>query len=615
MTLEMATQPTVSRTLATPLAGALAIFLGGMVLVGWALDIGALKSIVSGWVAVKPNTALTFILTGIALLFSSRRLSPSSSRPAAFVSRLARYCALMAGGIGLVTLSEYVLGWNAGGMDQWLFPEPSGAVATSHPGRMAPDTALCFVLLAAALWLAGGSRKTTRTSVAAAILGSLVTIVALDGLLAYFSPALRTRGWGGLTMMAAQSAFLFAVLGTTIVLGSWRDALGPRLTQFSSHLWRTVACVGALAIAFALYARSEEEIARVNELRHQSFLLADELRQSGDDLTRMARTYVVTGDPVYKQHFQDILDIRDGRKPRPEDHWRPYWDLELGNGPAPRGSQQAIPLLELMRQAGFTEEEFGKLAEAKANSDGLTLPELEAMKLVESTGPEAEANRARARTMMHDEKYRQAKAAVMGPIDDFLALMDERTLAAVHATEYSAAIFRYLLAALGLGLTWVLWRTYVALGDTLGGSVDEVSAHIARIGRGDFSAQIQVKSGLKNSVLGWLSETQAKLNDVDRERKQAEDALRTEIAVRKVAQEALARRVQELAQFNSAAVGRELRMVELKGQVNGLARQLGQPPLYEMSLLDGAVPTTASEVDGASSGIPKSPTTNPGSAV
>jgi hypothetical protein len=75
--------------------------------------------------------------------------------------------------------------------------------------------------------------------------------------------------------------------------------------------------------------------------------------------------------------------------------------------------------------------------------------------------------------------------------------------------------------------------------------------------------------------------------------------LRTEIAERKQAQEALARRAEELAQFNAAAVGRELRMVELKDQVNGLARQLGQPPPYEMEVLEEVVPTTAPEVEGA----------------
>jgi PAS domain S-box-containing protein len=511
------------RSLAGVTAAAVAT-LGCLVLVGWAFDTAVLKSVLPGWVSMKPNTALAFVLLGLAL-WLQRNPQASALDPQLLRLRPARFCALLAGLIGLLTLSEYVFGWDPG-IDQWLFREPSGATGTSHPGRMAPDTALCFVLLAAGLTIARVSRPTKATLVASAILGSLVMTVALAAILGYSTLALRTQGWWGLTIMAPPTAAVLGVLGGAIVLGSWRDALGPKLSQFSSHLWWLLGCAGALAVAFALYARSEQQIARTNELRHRSFLLADELRQSGDDLTRMARTYVVTGDPVYKQHFQDILDIRDGKKPRPENYARPYWDLVLGDGPAPRASQQAVPLLDLMRQARFTEEEFRKLAEAKANSDGLTIPEFEAMKLAESTGPEAEANRAKARMMMYDAAYHRAKAAVMGPIHDFSVLVDERTLAAVRAAENSATIFRYVCAAFGLGLMFVLWRTYVALCDTLGGSVDEVYAHIATIGSGEFSTPIQVRGGLENSVLGWLSETQVKLSDIDRERRQAEDALR-----------------------------------------------------------------------------------------
>ena len=208
---------------ASALAGGLAVFVGGMVLVGWALDVAALKSILPGLVTVKPNTALAFILAGIALLFSSRPPATLSPRASAFVSSLAQLCALLAGVIGLLTLGEYAFGWNPG-FDQWLFPEPAGAVATLQPGRMAPDTALCFVLLAAGLGIVRRSRKTTGTFVASAILGSLVTTVALASILAYFSPALRTQGWWGLTMMAAPTAALFAALGAALALIAWQES-------------------------------------------------------------------------------------------------------------------------------------------------------------------------------------------------------------------------------------------------------------------------------------------------------------------------------------------------------------------------------------------------------
>jgi diguanylate cyclase (GGDEF)-like protein/PAS domain S-box-containing protein len=298
------------------------------------------------------------------------------------------------------------------------------------------------------------------------------------------------------------------------------------MSPFARSLWLTAALFAALALAFTIYVRSERQIDHANKLRYRSFLLADELRQSSDDLTRMVRTYVVTGDPHYKKNFQDILDIRDGKKSRPDGYQGIYWDFVLADDKLPRpDSRQAIALLELMRQAGFAEEEFRKLTEAKAKSDGLTTTEFEAMKLAESTGPNAEANRARARLMVHNDRYHQIKAAIMKPIDEFFGLMDQRTLEAIHKAEHNALILRGVFIAFGLGLMIALWRSYSALLATLGGSVDKVRAEIARIGGGDFSSVIPVDAGREDSVMGWLSATQAHLNDLDRERKAVETKL------------------------------------------------------------------------------------------
>ena len=197
--------------------------------------------------------------------------------------------------------------------------------------------------------------------------------------------------------------------------------LPNKFPRFSRRLWLTVALFVALAIAFVLYVHSEKQIDRAHDLRHQSFLLADELRQSSDDLTRMARSYVVTGNPVYQKYYQDILDIREGRQPRPQEYQSIYWDLVLADGQPPRpASPQTIALLELMRQTGFTEQEFQKLADAKASSDALTATEREAMQLAQSTGPEAEADRAKARLMLYGDRYHQAKATIMPAIPALL---------------------------------------------------------------------------------------------------------------------------------------------------------------------------------------------------
>ena len=298
-------------------------------------------------------------------------------------------------------------------------------------------------------------------------------------------------------------------------------------TPFSSAVWQTASLFVIVVISFTAYVWSEKQIDRANNTRYQSFLLADELRQSSDDLTRMARSYVVTADPLYKKNYQAILDIRDGKKPRPEGYQNIYWDLLPNEQTSHYGSGQAIALLELMRQAGFSEDELRKLAQAKANSDELTATELTAMQLVETSGPEAEASRAMARMMMHDDKYNQAKAAIMKPIDEFYELMEKRTLDAVQAAIDKALTLRAIFIAFLLGLMLQIWRiNSKALLLILGCSIDEIYKHISSIGFGDSLSAIPITDDKENNVLGWLIKTKANLNKIDHERKRMEEVLR-----------------------------------------------------------------------------------------
>ncbi|MDO9204562.1 EAL domain-containing protein [Methylotenera sp.] len=263
---------------------------------------------------------------------------------------------------------------------------------------------------------------------------------------------------------------------------------------------------------FSIYVWSEKQIDRANDIRIQSFLLADELRQSSDDLTRMVRTYVVTRNINYKKYYQDIIDIRNGKKVRPEGYQRVYWDLFTTNGKPPRlDSTLAIPYLELIKKAGFTDAEFNKLSEAMAQSDALTKIEREAMRLTESTGPKSEENRNKALLILHDEMYHKAKASIMKPIDEFYLLVEARTHESVSKAEFQATLLRILFALCGIGFIAILWRSYVSLQNTLGVSVDEVHKRIAMIGRGDFGNPIQLSDTQLDSVTGWLEETRKSL--------------------------------------------------------------------------------------------------------
>ncbi|WED24771.1 methyl-accepting chemotaxis protein [Vibrio sp. JC009] len=212
----------------------------------------------------------------------------------------------------------------------------------------------------------------------------------------------------------------------------------------------------ALVILFALLyvtTSKHEQLYHSQVERYNSYLLADELRQSSDDLTRLARTYVMTGDDKYEKMYWDILAIRNGDKARPQHMERIYWDLVLNYGEKPSPDGERESLQSLMEKAGFTDEEFRQLTQAQNNSDGLVTTETIAMNAVKglfdngsgSYTKRGEPDREMARRIMHDNQYHADKAKIMKPVNEFLALLDERTKTQVIDKAKEAAYFENLV--------------------------------------------------------------------------------------------------------------------------------------------------------------------------
>jgi len=114
--------------------------LGGIAIIGWVYNIPLLKSIIPGFVTMKPNAAVCFMLSGIALwLLNIKEKITLLQKTIIFL------CSLLILLVGLLTLSEYIFNTNLG-IDELLFKDDLLLVYTSHPGRMSPFTALNFLL-------------------------------------------------------------------------------------------------------------------------------------------------------------------------------------------------------------------------------------------------------------------------------------------------------------------------------------------------------------------------------------------------------------------------------------------------------------------------------------
>jgi methyl-accepting chemotaxis protein len=233
--------------------------------------------------------------------------------------------------------------------------------------------------------------------------------------------------------------------------------------------------VAMLSLGFCIQrlGAATDGVAKAYEVRYTSYLLADELRQSSDDLTRLARTYVVSGNPKWKEQYQEVLDIRAGKRPRPAQYHKIYWDFRAADIRPARGEEPAVALSELMKRAGFTDEEFAKLSESERNSNDLVSTETRAMGAVEGS-PDA-AKRDSAVALMHDENYHQFKAKIMQPLDEFFSMVDQRTQQSIEAAEATKTFWYTML--IGIALTVLvllvssLWLAYRRLSRSLSEAV------------------------------------------------------------------------------------------------------------------------------------------------
>jgi diguanylate cyclase (GGDEF)-like protein/PAS domain S-box-containing protein len=203
-------------------AAALTLFAGIAACLSWLLGEPELTRLRPASSLVQFNTGLLFALAGGGLLAGLR------ARPGIAVA-CGGFVLLLAG----ATLAQYL--WDVDfGIDEWAV---AGTPGSSLPGRMAPNTAVTFVLAGFGMLFLGAADRAPWTAGIVQMLSALVLAIGLVALVGYALDLAEAFHWAGPTLMALYTAGSFITLGAALMLAAvlrsdaaWRETPWPAAT-------------------------------------------------------------------------------------------------------------------------------------------------------------------------------------------------------------------------------------------------------------------------------------------------------------------------------------------------------------------------------------------------
>lgn len=237
-------------------SGCLCVLLGVIVIYGWHTQSLSLIQIHSSFAPMQYNTALGFLFCGLGLICINFEYLG-----------LGRFFGGTASLIGLITLAQYQWGINTG-LDELLMKGYVN-VKTSHPGRMAPNTALCFLLSGMALFFSNAIHRKTRLITAVKpleIFGAVIMGLGLVALAGYIFDIESAYSWGSPTRMAVHTSIGIAILGLGLIFYKI-----PVLEEDGAPRFPVFLVVGLLVVSVLFWKALiiEEEKKNINIRNHE----------------------------------------------------------------------------------------------------------------------------------------------------------------------------------------------------------------------------------------------------------------------------------------------------------------------------------------------------------
>ena len=199
------------------------------------------------------------------------------------------------------------------------------------------------------------------------------------------------------------------------------------------------------SIVMLLFVRHQKNfLIETEENEELTHLMTNEIKQSSQDLTRLCRLFVITGNEQYRQDYFTIEQWINGEIPRPQ-----TVDSKLFPG-------RTIKRHDLLIELHCNPQEMALLSEASDESAKLTAREEQAMNSVLrhtfAAGPAealpGETVQNFAIRILHDSVYHQAVSDIMTPLGQAFTLLSTRTETAVEQASFLLEMYGRITLAL-----------------------------------------------------------------------------------------------------------------------------------------------------------------------
>ena len=219
-------------------------------------------------------------------------------------------------------------------------------------------------------------------------------------------------------------------------------------------------------------------------------LLANEVRQSSEDLTNACRMYIVSGgDTIHSNEYKDIVGWRSGTAPRPTN-----LSDELFPG-------ETISLIDLLERSGFIKEELDVVETALILSDNLAKTELQAMESVRVghivDGPQraipGETVQDFAIRIVTSDSYNSVSRQVLHPLDVLIADIAKRMTEEARQMDRKMFLYQTIMFVAAMLVMVLILIFVVFLRNSLLNPILQTSQALSVVSSGDLTAKLEVQ--------------------------------------------------------------------------------------------------------------------------